>query len=144
MKSLGKIFILDRACPHVKYQQKIIEEDAIKLELNTNNFLHTKKWIDRCIKEYEICDKIVVPSNYSMNSFIDEGIKRNKLYKIPLIGKSTMLDLGEINKKTKKDNIFRVCAMGRLFRKGTIYLLEAWSNLRLKNAELLIRGSKKN
>jgi len=141
IKKRKGLFILDRACPHVEHQEQLSREDAEKLQIKYAS--HTENWIKRCLEEYRIADKIIVPSDFTLNSFIKRGIPSNKLYKIPLIGKSKFLSSEEINKRKKQDNVFRVCAIGALFRKGTIYLLEAWNKLKLKNAELLLRGSEK-
>lgn len=141
IKKRNGLFILDRACPHVEYQEQLSREDADKLQIKYAS--HTGEWIKRCLKEYQIADKIIVPSDFTLNSFVERGVPPDKLYKIPLIGKSKFLSSEEINKRKKQDNVFRVCAIGALFRKGTIYLLEAWNKLKLKNAELLLRGSEK-
>ena len=140
IKKGNSLFVLDRACPHVECQEQLAREDGKKIQLKYDS--HTKDWIKRCEEEYNLADKIVVPSDFTLKSFAERGVPADKLCKIPLMGKSRFLTSEEIDKRKKKDDVFRVCAMGSLFRKGTIYLLEAWNSLNLKNAELILRGSK--
>ena len=42
-------------------------------------------FIDRMLAEYELADKIVLPSEYSYSSFIKSGFPPEKLTKIPLM-----------------------------------------------------------
>jgi len=142
MKRYGKKFVLDRPCPHVLFQEKLLIEESNKLNIKFESA--SKKFRCRNLKEYELADKIIVPSNYTYNSFIDYGFPKEKLFKIPLPGKINLLGSEEIDKRKKKDEIFRVGFIGgNLLRKGTVYLLEAWDKLNLKNAELMLKAPEK-
>lgn len=142
IKKEGGMFILDRTCPHVCFQEQLVKEESERLQVKYRG--HTHDWINRCLEEYDIADKIVVPSNYTFKSFIDNGIPKDKIVKIPLPGKIDILSPEEIDRKRSKDNTFRVTFLGgNLIRKGLLYLLKAWDNLRLKNAELILRTSEK-
>ena len=58
------------------FQESLLKEEA---EL-TNSFYEpaSNNFLDRCLEEYELADKIIVPSNYSAKSFIKQGFKKEK------------------------------------------------------------------
>ncbi len=142
IKKEGKLFILDNPCPYIQFQENLMEEEANNLD---KKFVKcSKNYFDRFIKEYELADKIIVPSEYTYNSFIKYNFPKEKLFKIPLIGRMKLLDSKEIDARKKKDKIFRVGFIGgNPLRKGLIYLLKAWDMLNLKNAELVIKSPEK-
>jgi glycosyltransferase involved in cell wall biosynthesis len=137
-KNKGIPYLLDRACPHSDIQQKIL-----KIESKKNNLKYVplnNKLRNRLIQEYNLSDKIVVPSAYTLNSFIKKGFKREKLFLAPLEAK-----IHFIPPQTKNNNnIFTIGIIGGdLLRKGYIYLFEAYNDLKLENSQLIILGNKK-
>ena len=42
-------------------------------------------WIDRSLKEYSICNKIVVPSEHVKKSFLENNVDSSKIQIIPLL-----------------------------------------------------------
>jgi len=132
------VFLLERACPHVLFQEAIIAGEAEKLQIP-----HQPKdqaWIDRCIAEYDLADVIIVPSRYSYQSFIDRGYSPDKLFIAPLDKRTRMLP----PKVWEKKREFVVGMLGgNVVRKGYIYLLEAWKKLDLPDARLLIKASER-
>jgi glycosyltransferase involved in cell wall biosynthesis len=137
-KNKGIPYLLDRACPHSDVQQKIL-----KIEAKKNNLRHVplnKQLRYRLIQEYELADKIVVPSDYTLKSFINKGLKREKLFLAPLEAKVYPLPP---KTKNKKNNFTIGIIGGDLLRKGYIYLFEAYNDLKLKNSQLIILGNKK-
>lgn len=136
-KKKGIPFILDRACPHINFQESLLAEEA---ELTKSDYIPvSEKFLDRCLEEYELADKIVVPSNYSHKSFIQLGFKKDKIEKLNL-------NINYIPKKKKKiiknDNKFVLGTIGgNPLRKGIKYLIDAWQKLKLHNATLLLKTS---
>jgi len=145
-KKLGGKYILERSCPHILFQEKLIKEESEK-----NQVLYHPKpqwWIERSLKEYEIADFIVTPSDYTRRTLLEKGLPASKVKKIPLDYKP--LSKAGKNPVTSKDFIsakhffgakdFVVgTVMGNPLRKGLIYLLEAWDHLKLPSAKLLIK-----
>jgi glycosyltransferase involved in cell wall biosynthesis len=131
-KSKGGRYVLDRACPHHDFQQDILREESAKLG---SAFVESPDWFrERVIREYEEADAILVPSEYTANSF--PAALKNKLIKAPLIGRCNVPESLE----KKRDNTFTVGIVGgEPRRKGFLYLLLAWKKLGLSNARLLIR-----
>jgi glycosyltransferase involved in cell wall biosynthesis len=87
--------------------------------------------------EFDQVDYIYVNSDFCRQTFIDEGVSSEKLRMLP-----RGFDSKRYYPVEKKDDVFRVIFVGQLLvRKGLKYLLEAWVQLGLHKAELLIVGS---
>jgi len=136
-KKRGSKFLLDRACPHILFQEQLLIEEA---ELTKSVYSPvSKEFLNRCIEEYDLADKIIVPSNYSADSFINQGFKKNKIEVL-------RLDANFVPKKkkiwkSKKKNFILGTIGGNPLRKGLKYLVDAWQSLKLKDATLLIKTS---
>jgi len=134
-KKKGGLYFLDRACPHCLYQNSILVNEAADLNIKFHS--SNRNTVRKSLKEYEISDLILVPSEYSYKSFIEQGIDEKKLYLAPL--EANIKPCGG-KKPEKKNNIFTVgIAGGSLLRKGFIYILRAWDMLSLSDARLLVR-----
>ena len=88
-------------------------------------------------REYESADNIVVPSNVAWRSFEQAGLGE----------KTVVLHAGVDHEffrpaaATGHRGLFRVCFVGRVeIAKGLPYLLLAWKQLELPNAELVLIG----
>jgi len=133
-KSSGRFFVLDRACPDIRVQQDMSDEEARRLG---GVFSRSKPWfIDKQLREYELADVIISPSEYSRSSF-PEHLKAKAIV-APLLGRAPAIQ----NAPEHADNEpFTVGVVGGdPLRKGYIYLLEAWKKLAWPNARLLIRS----
>jgi len=96
-----------------------------------------QRMIVRREREFQLSDRIVVPSSFAKATFEAEGI-RNTDTILPGID-AELFRPG--NSRTSGER-FRVCYSGRLeLGKGVLYLLKAWKQLRLKNAELVLMGA---
>ncbi len=130
----GGRFALDRACPHVDFQQALVREEAAKTGAA---FRPEASWFrDRQLAEYETADAILVPSRYSARTF--PAHLQPKLVLAPLLGRAQPRGAVRI----ERNSPFTVGVLGgHPLRKGYLYLLEAWGRLRLPDARLLIRSS---
>ncbi len=128
----GARFVLDRACPHVDFQQQIVIEESARLGVP-----HTRQaaWFrDRQLAEYELADRILAPSEYTRATFPDS--LRDKVIKAPLFGRCRFPE----HTHPERHAEFTVGVVGGdPVRKGYLYLLQAWEQLKLPNARLLIR-----
>jgi len=128
-KELGMKTILNRASTHIRNQEKILKEEGLQLD---------QKSIERQIKEYELADYIFVNSADIIESF--------KEYSPELVDKIRVINNGvDLNKfkpdySLKSDKFIVLTTMSNLTRKGFKYLLQAWINLNLENAELRVMG----
>ena len=131
--------ILERGSTHILFQNEILKEEYDLLGLKPN--LPSSHIIEVEQEEYKIADHIMVPSEFAKNTFIKKGFDGSKISKVPY---GVNLSLFKSKKKTK-DSKFRIIYTGTLsVRKGVIYLLEAFSELNLKNAELVLIGAIEN
>jgi glycosyltransferase involved in cell wall biosynthesis len=131
-KRRGAHFALDRACPHVDFQQTIIATESEKLGVR---FRRQPKWFrDRQVAEYDEAERILVPSEYTRTTFPEE--LRSKTVKAPLFGRCRFPEQTHPERHPE----FTVGVVGGdPVRKGYLYLLDAWEKLALPQARLLIR-----
>jgi glycosyltransferase involved in cell wall biosynthesis len=96
---------------------------------------------DRMLAEYELADFIAVPSEHVRKSFLDAGVAKEKIIKIPY-GCNVEKFFSKDEKLLNGPMIFLFVGMVSL-QKGIYYLLEAWSRLNLSNdtGELHIVGN---
>jgi glycosyltransferase involved in cell wall biosynthesis len=133
-KDTGAITVLERGSSHMLHQTKILLEEYEKLGLKPQ--VAHPRIIEKELKEYEEVDYISIPSLFVKRSFLQYGIPENKLIHIPY-----GVHLDEFRQVKKKDNIFRIIYAGGMnLRKGVHYLLQAYSELRLPDSELLLVG----
>lgn len=93
--------------------------------------------VQRMEREYELADRIVVPSAIARRSFEEAGL-----------GQKAIVMHGGVDHKVfrppaivKERSRFRVCFVGRVeIAKGLPYLLEAWKKLDLPGAEMVLIG----
>jgi glycosyltransferase involved in cell wall biosynthesis len=89
------------------------------------------------LREYQEADFISIPSEFVKKTFLEQGIPEDRLIQIPY-----GVDLTNFYPVPKSDKIFRIIHCGAIsIRKGIPYLLQAFSELKLKNAELWLIGS---
>jgi glycosyltransferase involved in cell wall biosynthesis len=130
----GAKFVLDRACPHVDFQEKMNTEEATKTGYNFQRL--PESLIERQKQEYERADVIVVPSSYTRKTFPES--LQHKIIIAPLFGKFKFPK--EVHGNKEKKFIVGVIGNSSL-RKGYIYLLQAWRRLNLPNSVLKIRNA---
>ncbi|MBW4620827.1 MAG: glycosyltransferase family 4 protein [Cyanosarcina radialis HA8281-LM2] len=93
--------------------------------------------IERKEREVRLADRIFVASSITKKSLLDAGIEAEKIGVVPYGA-----PVEYFHPQPKPDRIFRALSVGRIGpRKGTHYLLQAWQELQLTNAELLLIGT---
>ncbi len=132
---MGARFVLDRACPHVDAQQSLLRDEHERLGLR---YTEEPDWFrSRQLAEYAEADAILVPSRYSAESFPQS--MRQKIFVAPLFGRVATTPPPQVSWQ-RADRPFTFGMVGgNPVRKGLVYLLEAWEQLRLPNARLLLR-----
>lgn len=132
-KRRGARFVLDRACPHVDFQQQIVAQESAKLGVP---YQPQPAWFrERQLAEYEQAERILAPSEYTRATFPEA--QRGKIIKAPLFGRCAFPAQTHPDRHAE----FTVGVVGGdPIRKGYLYLLDAWERLALTNARLLIRS----
>jgi glycosyltransferase involved in cell wall biosynthesis len=134
-KEMGAITVIERGSSHMQYQTEILQQEY---ERWGRKFTATHAGIyERELQSYTEADRIAVPSLFVKRTFLERGIPESKLIHVPY-GTS----LAEFYPVPKEDNMFRVIHCGGItLRKGVQYLLQAFSELNLPDAELWLVGS---
>jgi len=133
-KRRGVTTVVERSSSHILTQMELIKGEYETYGIKLKPELSVV--IESCLKEYEVADYISVPSRFVHDSFLRRGFDRKKLILIPL-----GVDTEKYRPGEKKDKVFQVLFMGQIsLRKGVQYLLKAFSELKLKDAELLLVG----
>ena len=141
----GARFVLDRACPHVDFQQAMLRAECDRLGVHYRSepaWFHTRQ-----LAEYSQADIILVPSRYSRASFPQE--LQPKTLVAPLFGRVPREQV-IISSRTEASSAAGAggesgrpftfgTVGGQALRKGFLYLLQAWEQLQLPNAKLLLR-----
>lgn len=88
------------------------------------------------LAEYDLADRILVPSQKSAETFLAAGVPERKLCYVGRGVDPAHYQPGET------PETFRVCFVGALIeRKGVHLLLQAWKKLALRDAELVLVGA---
>jgi len=141
-KKKGIITIADCGSTYIEYQKKIVSEEYRLLGLRPKSFYdsmnennpYNKKIINRGIKEFELSDYIMIPSDFVKMTFPKRF--QDKILVVPY-----GVDLTMFKKTKKRDDLFRIIYSGRIeVQKGIHYLLKAFMELDLPKSELMLLG----
>jgi len=137
-KRLGAVTILDRGSCHIVLQRELLEEEYGRVGGKPQ--LPPLEIVRKELTEYEEADFICVPSTFVYRSFVDRGIKEDKLLKVEYGVDETIF-----HPSPRTDSVFRVIYCGVLStQKGVGYLIQSFAELNLPNAELWLVGSLTN
>jgi glycosyltransferase involved in cell wall biosynthesis len=137
-KNQGSIVIADVRTANTDYQINLIkqENDLWGFKIKSNDLLHNMSKI-----EYEIADYIIVPSKFAKNTFLNAGFDENKIFCIPYGVDQTKFSQFQAPTDRFRNNIFRILYVGHISPlKGIHYLIQAFGELNLPDAELLLIG----
>ena len=135
----GAITILENPTMHpLHWQQAVLQECAtFNVRPRDCRAVLPSALIQRMEREYKLCDFIIVPSSIARDSFERAG----HIGKIIVVHACVDHLFFTPPHVPALSDIFRVCYTGRVeLSKGIIYLLQAWKQLNLPNAELVLMG----
>lgn len=134
-KERGAVVICDQNSPYPDYERHLIRAEYEKLGLafDPPGLLYDSK-----IKAaYELADYIIVPSEFAKHSFIQAGYDPDHLMVIPYGAELQTASRPE----SASGEVFRIIYVGQIVpRKGVHYLVQAFEELGLPDAELLLVG----
>ena len=134
-RELGAKTVLERGSSHIVYQDEILREEYRRLGLRSLDLPHPRI-IDKELMEYQEADFIAIPSQFVKDTFLSRGVPAAKLLQVPY-----GVNLDNFYPVPKTDKLFRVVHCGNLsLRKGVHYLLQAFAELKLPDAELWLIG----
>lgn len=133
-RTLGAKLVIERGSAHILVQNQILAQEYRRLGIPYTP-VH-RLLISKQLKEYEEADFIVVPSEFARDSFLSQGVDAEKLIVIPY-----GVDTRMFRPQEKQDKTFRILFVGAVsIEKGVHYLLQAVSELKLKDSEVLLIG----
>jgi glycosyltransferase involved in cell wall biosynthesis len=126
-KKKGVITILDVSSAHVLLQNELV--NAGYKDLQINETYYSNYLIKRDLLEYDIADRILVPSEFVRNSMISHGIPKNKIIKIPYGVDVKFWKRAQTSKELDSSTI-RIIFCGHIsIQKGIAPLLAAWDEI---------------
>lgn len=136
-KQNGIPVVLERISTHIAVQSQILEEEYKQLGLQFVSSEVHPEIVAQELREYQLADRITVPSLFAKRTFLQQGFKETQLIHNPLVGTS----LETFFPGEKEDSVFRVVYAGSLgVRKGIHYLVKAFIEANLPNSELVLLG----
>jgi glycosyltransferase involved in cell wall biosynthesis len=126
---LGVTSVLVRGSSHILEQIELLKQEYARYGLAFD--VHPAL-VDNQLAEYEEADYVQTNSTFARDTLIARGIDADRI-----LTTNTGVDLQIFRSLPKNDDTFRVIYAGNLgIRKGSPYLLQAWRDLALPNAEL--------
>ncbi|MEW6683052.1 MAG: glycosyltransferase family 4 protein [Nitrospirota bacterium] len=144
---VGAVAFVERASLHPKVSMDLLEEEYDRFGIQRrpvrlNGLLATIDAVSRSLtvglEEIDRADRVIVQSPYAVETFVAQGVPREKLVVVP-----RAVDTNRFTPPStrERDRTFRALFAGQLcLRKGLPYLLRAWTALRLRDAELTLLG----
>jgi glycosyltransferase involved in cell wall biosynthesis len=144
---VGAVAFVERASLHPKVSMDLLEEEYDRFGIQRrpvrlHGLLATIDAVSRSLtvglEEFVRADRIIVQSPYAVETFVQQGVPREKLVVVP-----RAVDISRFTPPSSReqDRTFRALFAGQLcLRKGLPYLLRAWTALRLRDAELILLG----
>ncbi len=134
-RRMGASVVIERGSSHPRYQDAILREECDRLGFPIER-AHPQI-IEKGLREIELADRVIIPSEFVLRSFLANGVPEDRLALIPY-----GIDLEGFSHGEKRDSVFRVLFVGNIgVQKGVHYLLESWKRLALPNAELVLVGT---
>ncbi len=138
-RRLGAIVMIENATMHARdWQKAVVEEcNAFGVRRRDCRAVLPSLLFWRLEREYERCDYIIVPSPIARQSFAAAGLHEKAIVVHAGVDHHFFIPPAVFDPQS----LFRVCYVGRVeLAKGVPYLLQAWKQLDLANAELVLVG----
>ena len=138
----GIVSFMENPAPHFRYGEEIIgaEYDSLGIRWKKDPEVFARFFgfgPDYLQEEYDSAQYLILESDFTRDSFRTNGIGEEKLLVVP-----SGVDTNRFVPPPRREaGPFRAIFVGAIgVRKGVRYLLEAWKNLKLASAELLLVG----
>jgi glycosyltransferase involved in cell wall biosynthesis len=142
---VGAKTIVERPAPHPAGTKRLLREEYERwgVPFSREEGIHWLRKIDLGYRddvvapeEFELADRVVVQSEFGVQSFMEEGFPRERLVLLPRAA-----DIGDFPQLSEERTGFRVLFVGMVcLRKGFLDLARAWADLALPGAELWVVG----
>jgi glycosyltransferase involved in cell wall biosynthesis len=134
-KRLGLKTVLDTPGAH-EYNLRLCEKEADALGVAPSTRFRSRT---RIAEERALADVMVSPSKFVTRCLVEHGVPERKIVRIPF---GADIDQFEPAAAPPNGAMFRLLYVASInLRKGTRYLLQAWRELALPDAELVLAGT---
>lgn len=134
-QALGGAYICDRGSSHIRFQDRILHEEYRRWGLKFEGV--DPAMILREESEYKQADAITLPSEFCVDSFVGEGVAREKIHLAPY---GARLERFKPTCEPPKDE-FRVIWVGAIsVRKAFLDALHAFQQLGVENKKFIVAG----
>ncbi len=128
----------DRGSWHILEQKQVLDDEAEHIGCPRARF--EPFGLERELREYELADRILVPSEQARQSFIRRGIDPAKVAKVPF-----GVDISAFTPPTDPRRSGAIVSVGTVgMRKGHRYLVDAFRSLPPDSASLTLVGPVEN
>lgn len=130
----GARIICDVRQEHPAFQTRILNEEHALWGIRAR--MTGASYESKVLAEFALADYLILPSDYAKQTFVEEGYDARRIFVLPYgVSSSHFRNAGNTGGK------FRVLFVGQItFRKGVQYLLRAFAELKLPQAELVLIG----
>jgi len=138
-KHRNSVTLIENPMLHPQHWQREVLAECNRAHIRPRNCdtILPVSIIKRREREFQMCDKIIVPSEVARRSFEELGYGSKTVVVWPGVDHQFF----QPPRAKEEPSVFRVCYVGRVeMAKGIVYLLEAWKRLRLPRAELVLAG----
>ena len=133
-KARGIPTVLERSSAHMLEQCRLLQEEYGRLGFPWE--ATPRATVERELREYELADRVFVPSLFVERSFLSRGFPAARLFR-----NGFGVDVSRFTPGEKKDDVFRVIYAGSLsVRKGIHHLVRGFQEAAIPNSELLLIG----
>lgn len=130
----GVAVCCDRGSWHITEQRRVLDEEAERVGAPRVHF--DLFMVDRELQEYELVDRILVPSERARRTFLDRGLSAEKVVTVPY-----GVDIHQFAMPTVPRQSGAIVSVGTVgMRKGHHYLVDAFRSLSTLGASLTLVG----
>jgi alpha-maltose-1-phosphate synthase len=132
--SRGIRVFCDRGSWHILEQRRVLDDESERIGAPRHHF--DSFMVERELYEYQLADRILVPSEAARESFLRQGINSEKLIKLPY-----GVDISAFSPPAQPPPPGGIVSVGTVgLRKGQYHLLKAFPMLHTREANLTLVG----
>jgi glycosyltransferase involved in cell wall biosynthesis len=132
-KESGSTAAVYASSSHTKHVRSLLMEERDRLDINS-----AAEVGERALQGFELADYILYLSEYSKDTFIENGFEEGKLLKVGPLG----TDINHYTPTTPPEDEFVAVSVANMTElKGIQYLIDAWEKSSIPNARLILCGT---